>query len=197
MILSGDRAKWDEFYWGRHPQLLAGKRIIVDWYNGLPDSGALILAGNVGCGKSHVARAIHDLWGGWRTSFFGEVALAKAIQNTYDERALSEAGFIRQALFLPELFILDDLGAYQARDLAWMRNIYRRIFDDYLTVQGKPLLITTNLPLMGKNGSGIQDRIGARSFSRLCGAMRGPERYVNWSEVPDKRIGDFLKTGEK
>jgi DNA replication protein DnaC len=193
MVFSGDRTRWDAFDWRRVTGLIRAKRVIVDWYNNLPDSGALVLAGNVGSGKTHIALALYDLFGRWRTSFYSEVALAKAIQRTYDDRSVSEDGFIRQALFRPELFILDDLGTYQAKDMSWIQNIYNRIFDDYLTVQGKPLLITTNLPLMDENKASIQSRIGNRSFSRLCGAMVGPQAYVNLFDVSDYRIERFLE----
>jgi len=195
MVFSGDRSHWDAFNWDRHSSLKAVKPIIVDWYNALPDSGALVLAGNNGSGKSHIAKALYNLFGHWRASFYGEVALAKAIQKTYDDRSLSEDGFIKQALFRPDLFILDDLGTYQAKDQSFIQNVYRRIFDDYLTVQKGALLITTNLPLMTKRGGDIRARIGGRSFSRLCGAMTDKTSYIDLFNVPDFRIEQFVGRG--
>lgn len=201
-VLSGDKTLWDAFNWGRHPDLAKAKPIIVDWYNGLPGSGALVLAGNFGSGKTHIAQAIYELFGKWRTSFYGEIALAKAIQRTYDDRSITEDGFIRQAIFRPELFVFDDLGTYQAKDLSWLGNIYSRIFEDYLTVMGKPLLITTNLPMIfiPKNEGDrppfgaefIKTRIGKRFFSRLCGAMESQAAYIDLFNVPDFRIERFL-----
>lgn len=194
VVFSGDRSRWDAFDWQRHPSLAKAKKVIVDWYNDLPGSGALVLAGNNGSGKTHIARALCDLFGGWRTSFYGEVALAKAIQQTYDNRSVSEDGFIKQAIFRPEVFILDDLGTYQAKDMSWMSNVYNRLFDEFLTSMGKPLLVTTNLPLVGP-GRSIETRIGNRSFSRLCGAMRTQSAYVNLFDVSDYRIERFLGDG--
>jgi DNA replication protein DnaC len=191
MTLSGDRSRWDAFNWDRHPALRTAKRSIVDWYNGLPDSGALVLAGNYGSGKSHIAEAIYDLYGYWRTSLYEEVALCKAIQRTYDDRSMTEDGLIRQALFRPELFILDDLGTYETNNRAWLLNVYQRIFADYMTVQKKPILVTTNLPLMKKGVFDVRERIGGRSFSRLCAALhRGA--VIDLFAVPDIRIEQYL-----
>ncbi len=165
------------------------KRVIVDWYNGLPSTGALVLAGNVGCGKTHLADAIIDLYGRWRTTFFEEIGLAKAIQATYDEKGQSERVFM-QSLFRANLLVLDDLGSYQTKNTSWLQNVYNRIFNDYMTVQGKPMLITTNLAFFGENG--IEERIGARSFSRLCAALKDKSQYVALFEVPDYRVEKFL-----
>lgn len=186
--------KWEAFDWDRHPKLRPAKKIIVDWYNNLPDSGALVLAGDVGCGKTHLAAALADLYGRWRLSFYEEIELVKRIQDTYGQKGESEENIIR-GMFRANLFILDDLGTYSTDNSGWLSNLYNRIFNDYLTVRGKPLLVTTNLPMFAKGTmKGLEARIGARSFSRLCdklGKVR-QGRYVDLFGVPDFRIERFL-----
>jgi DNA replication protein DnaC len=128
----------------------------------------------------------------------------KKIQATYSEKGQSEENVIR-ALFSQKLLILDDLGTYRTENQGFLSNIYNRIFNDYLAVKNKPLLITTNLPLMiedeeDENGNmkfkppNIEDRIGARSFSRLCDGLGKIKlgRYVDLFDVSDYRIEKFL-----
>lgn len=189
--LGSNLAKWEAFDWDRHPKLRPVKRVIVDWYNGLPDSGALVLAGDVGCGKSHLAEAIADLYGRWRLSFYEEIALIKHIQDTYGDKGKSEEKVFRD-LFRPELLILDDLGTYRTQNTSFLSNVYNRIFNEYLTVMGKPMLITTNLPMFGEGG--MENRIGVRSFSRLCDALGklNEGRYIDLFGIADYRVESYL-----
>jgi DNA replication protein DnaC len=185
-------AKWESFDWDRHPKLRPAKRVIVDWYNDLPNSGALVLAGDVGCGKSHLAEAIADLYGRWRLSFYEEIELVKHIQDTYSDKGKSEGKIFRD-LFHHSLLILDDLGTYGTQNTSFLSNVYNRIFNEYLTVMGKPMLITTNLPMFGEGG--MEARIGIRSFSRLCDALGklSEGRYIDLFGIEDMRIEKYLK----
>jgi DNA replication protein DnaC len=190
--LGSNLARWESFDWDRHPKLRPAKRIIVDWYNGLPDSRALVLAGDVGCGKTHLADAIADLYGRWRISYYEEIELVKKIQATYSGKGgQSEESIIRN-LFRADLFILDDLGTYETKNTSWLSNLYNVIFNDYLTVQSKPILITTNLPMFGEGA--MAERIGARSFSRLCDALGKLEqgRYIDLFGIEDARVEGYL-----
>jgi DNA replication protein DnaC len=186
--MSSNLAKWEAFDWDRHPKLRAAKRVIVGWYNELPDSGALVLAGDVGCGKTHLADAIADLYGRWRIAYYGEVELVKKIQATYSGKGQSEDGVMR-GLFRQDLLILDDLGTYSTSNTPWLSNLYNQIFNDYLTIKNKPILITTNLPMMGEGS--MQERIGTRSFSRLCDGLTDQARYIKIFDIPDYRIERF------
>jgi DNA replication protein DnaC len=189
--LGSNLAKWEAFNWDRAPKLRTAKRIIVDWYNGLPGSGALVIAGDVGCGKTHLSDAIADLYGRWRIAYYGEVELIKHIQATYDQKGQTEGSVIR-SIFRQELLIIDDLGTYRTGNTDWLDNIYNQIFNDYLTVKAKPILITTNLPMFGDNG--MAERIGVRSFSRLCDALGKLKqgRYIDIFGIDDMRIEGYL-----
>lgn len=197
--LGSNLARWESFNWDRHPKLRQAKRVIVDWYNSLPDSGALVLAGDVGCGKTHLAAAIADLYGRWRISYYEEIELVKKIQASYGNKGQSEESVMLQ-VFRPDLLILDDLGTYRTTNENWLSNLYNRIFNDYLTRSSKPLLITTNLPMIDDEEDGrpaigsITERIGTRSFSRLCDALGDVKlgRYVDLFGIADFRIERFL-----
>ena len=202
VLISGARERWDEFDWALDPALKTAKPIIVDWYNNLPDSGALILSGNTGVGKSHIAAALRDLYGAWRVSLVGETRMIKRIQTSYGGGGESEESIMHSLLFQSPLslgetktdriLMLDDLGVYESSNVEWSRNIYRRIFEDYLG-QKKPLLITSNLPLFDTGGAdSIEARIGARSFSRLAAALGTERNYVDLFAVADRRIEDFI-----
>lgn len=197
--LESNLAKWESFDWDRHPKLRPAKRVIVDWYNELPDSGALVLAGDVGCGKTHLANAVADLYGRWRISYYEEIALIEKIQETYGDKTKSEDRVFYD-LFRPSLLILDDLGTYRTANMSFLSNVYNRIFNKFLTVMGKPILITTNIPMYIYNDKGeivpggMAERIGARSFSRLCDALGKVDegRYIDLFGIEDKRIEGYL-----
>lgn len=192
--LSSNLARWEDFNWDRHPKLRPIKRVIVDWYNELPDTGALVLAGDVGSGKTHLVEAIADLYGRWRLSFYEEIALIKHIQATYGNKDKSEEKIFTD-LFRPSLLILDDLGTYSTDNAAFLSNVYNRLFNEFLTVMDKPMIITTNLPMFGERG--LERRIGVRSFSRLCDALGNfrNERYVDLFGIPDFRTERYLDEG--
>lgn len=182
------REIWESFNSDRHPALVRAVKVIKTWYNErLGPGGALVLAGGTGCGKTHLARAIHQLYG-FRSLYWEECALFEAIKASYNGYSrLSEAeifGRIRKA----DLLVYDDLGAYETDNLAWIQNIYRVIFHDRIDQAGKATLFTTNL-----KASAIADRIGGRNFDRLLGALDTPEFYVNLFEVPSYRSRNFAR----
>ena len=190
--LGSNLEKWEMFDWDRHPKLRAAKRVIVDWYNELPntDNRALVLAGDVGCGKTHLAEAIYDLFGHWRSIYFPETPLIKAIQETYGGEG-SEAK-IWTDITKSQLFIFDDLGEYKTTNGTFLENFYNQIFNQLLTLKEKPILITTNMPMLGEKG--IESRIGARAFSRLCDALGklSEGRYIDLFGITDFRVESYL-----
>ena len=188
----GNRARWEAFDSDRHPALVGAVRTIKQWYNQRqPVGGALIIAGGFGCGKTHLARAIADLFG-YAAVFYEETKLFKSIQDGYSGQGDSEATYIRRAWRSP-LLVFDDLGSYETdRGLAWVQNIYRQLFDRRYEA-GKAFVITTNLSLKaGPDGrSEIEQRVGGRNFTRIMGAVEHPEYYINLFDVPDYRLRNF------
>lgn len=183
------REVWETFNSDRHPALARAVKVVKTWYNERIDQGgALVLAGGTGCGKTHLARAIHQLYG-FRSLYWEECSLfesIKAAYNGYSRQSEAEIfGRIRKA----ELLIYDDLGAYETDNLPWIQNIYRVIFHDRLDQAGRATLFTTNL-----KSKAIADRIGGRNFDRLLGALDTPEYYVNLFGVPSYRARNFAKS---
>lgn len=186
---------WESFDWGRHPALTEAKPVIVDWYNGLPHSGALLIAGNVGTGKTHVADAIASIYGKMRIGYVQETEFFKNVQDSYNSSAVETERMIMNVLFQRDFIIFDDLGTFQTENLSWLENIYSLFFNRFLTVMQKPMLITTNLPLLSKSVEDLKDRLGTRNHSRLYEALGSERNYINLFDLEDKRAETF--TGGK
>lgn len=192
-VITGNLDKWRSFNWQHHPDLLAAKRVIVDWSKAeANEGGGIILVGNCGCGKSHIAKAIAEARGPL-AKYVNEVDLAKEIQSTYNNR---DGGKTEESILLrlqqAELLIFDDLGAYDTRNLEWIQGIYYALFNDRKE-RGRSMIITTNLPLFDHaGGSPLEDRVGARTFSRILGQVGDRKHFIDLFRVPDYRVKDFV-----
>lgn len=185
------RAKWDSFNADRHPDLAKATATIRKWYKErITCGGGLILAGGYGCGKTHLARAIYELYG-FRALFWEELGLIKSIQSGYSGRGQSEDSLFAQAR-RAELLIYDDLGSYETDNLAFVQNIYRGLFDGRLETN-KATLVTTNLRATTDSDevSEFERRVGGKNFSRLVGQLEVSEFYIDLFDVPDYRLRNF------
>lgn len=186
--------EWNGLDLAYHPKVEAAIKAIVAWYN--RGSGALVLAGNPGCGKTHLAKVVLEKYGGPRfyldwsketvetvqnAVFYAEPEMFAAIRQSYGDGKQSEAEIIRICQ-RSSLFILDDLGVAHIRDesLGWAQDIYWRLFDARVE---KFTLVTTNLTI-----SEWGARIGRRAFSRLMQALGSEAAIVNLFDVPDYRL---------
>lgn len=177
-------------------------RRVVAWYQQGP-AGVLLLAGDCGCGKTHIAKVVYDKFGGpafvldWETQpvesirnavFYTEPDLFADIRQSYNgAKAGQSEGEIVKMCQRARLLILDDLGVAHIKEesLPWAQDLYWRIFD---ARAGKPTLITTNSKI-----DRIPARIGARAFSRLMGSLSSKAGYVDMFGISDYRLKDWQR----
>lgn len=192
------RAAWDAFESDRSKVLQRAVKTVARWYQErIKVGGALILAGNCGCGKTHLARAIYDLYG-FGAAYLNEVDVIGQIQAGYGSGGGRSLESVVNQCRRAKLLIYDDLGAYETDNLKWMQNIYMSLFNGRKEA-GQATFITTNLQLTqtiieaGHDTiySPLQNRLGIRVYSRLMGAVEQLCYYVNLFDVPDYRLRNF------
>lgn len=192
--LETKRDLWESFNSDRHPKLKKAVLTIKKWHNERIDKGgALILAGGYGSGKSHLAKAIHQLYG-VRSCFWYEPDLFGAVRDTYGAGGESEYRLLKQ-IRNHKLLVIDDLGSYEIDEGSekFVRRIYQQLLDGRYEA-GKATLITTNLD---DNGGALKDRLGERCYDRLVGALEFPEFYIDLFGVPSYRRRNFNGKGRQ
>lgn len=198
-IIETSRESWESFDFNRHPDLQAAKTTIARFYTQhLERGGALILAGNSGCGKTRLARALRDMYGAVRVCYLNEVEITRELQDGFNKkrevtRTLDD---IAAQAWRADWLIFDDLGAYPTENLNWVQGIYYSLFDYRLEAK-KGVVVTTNLPLsiptrQNEISYPLSDRLGQRCSSRLLGQVKeftgDWSYYVNLFKVPDFRV---------
>jgi len=162
------------------------------------DLSGLLLMGNSGVGKTHLAvAALKELIGRGHTGYFCEYgALLREIQNTY--RSESEVSEIRilDPILSVEALVIDDLGCIKPSD--WVRDTIAYILNSRYVEASRDLsnprctIITTNyldaseeknavLPggkTITTRKDRLEDRIGDRMRSRLYEMCRTVEVFA-------------------
>lgn len=128
----------------------------------LAEGMGLVLSGNVGAGKTHVAVGLVKLACGLgiEAKFVNIADLLSRIKATYDGDGEREAEILDELATVP-LLALDDLGVEQPT--TWARGrLYTLVNRRWLA--DRPSVVTTNYgPEM------LADRLGERTISRLWG----------------------------
>lgn len=130
----------------------------------------LVLTGNCGTGKTHLAVALlHCLIAdyGLTGSFAEFTDLLRRIQEGYDRRAQSTSFGVLQPILETDVLLLDDLGSMRVTD--WVRDTLGLIVNERYSAQ-RITLITTNLPrrvAADSKQETLADRVGERVVSRL------------------------------
>jgi len=121
----------------------------------------LLMFGNPGNGKSHLAAAIVNavIPRGKACVFRSVPALLKKLQETYRADARVSEFEILAVLQDADLVVLDDLGAEKMTE--WAESMLYYIVDQRYRWR-KPLIVTTNCDL-----EELEERIGTRTFDRL------------------------------
>jgi len=126
----------------------------------LADTGCdIVLRGETGCGKTHLAVAIMQHIGHGYFTTAPELLLR--IRSTFNEGPGESEGQVISDLCRHETLILDDLGAEKTTEFA-ITTLY--IIIDRRIRDAKRTIITTNLGLKE-----IEDKLDARIASRLSG----------------------------
>ena len=151
---------------------------------GRPHRG-LLLMGEVGCGKTHLAAAAANrvLDQGGEAQFLVVPEFLDKLRFSYrrENEGLDEAEIISRAYNVP-LLILDDLGAHNYSD--WVCNKLFTIINHRYN-RNLPCIITTNLSLLE-----LGEKIGRRSTSRIVELCRIYE--IKLPEGKDHRLGTLV-----
>jgi len=158
-----------------------------------PDHSGLLLVGDAGSGKTHLAvaalKAIIDK--GHEGIFFDYQNLLDRIRSTYDKASGSGDREAYKSAMECDVVVLDDLGSHRITD--WVEDIVTSIIT-YRYNHRKTLIVTTNLDPKGAVGytteggtqvskKSLREVIGARAASRLSEMCR----EVNLFGVEDYR----------
>lgn len=203
--MSGDGSPKNNTLWNGldltwHPKLRPAAQAVSDWYN--RGQGALVLAGNPGCGKTHIAKVVYNKYGGpgfaldWSRTpvesvrnavLYAEPEMFAEIREGYGGNSRQTEAEIIRACQRAKLFVLDDLGVAHIRDESarWAQDIYWRLFDARAE---KFTLITTNL-----RAHEWMMRIGQRAQSRLMQALGSDAAIIDLFDVPDYRQRSWNK----
>ena len=140
----------------------------------------LLFVGETGVGKTHLAVAVLNalIQRGFEGVFFDYQSLLDRIRSSYDKTSgTADKEAYRTALDC-EILLLDDLGAHRVTD--WVEDTVTAIITHRCNHR-KPVIVSTNLPPPGQTSNSskdsLQDRIGARAWSRLnemCRVVRMP-----------------------
>lgn len=123
----------------------------------------LVLMGNPGTGKSHLATAIARTLRarGFSVGFTPTEVLLLMIKDSYKDRTKRQEQQLLKDIKELDVFVFDDIGVenYKMEEVSFVTTKMLNIIN---ARKGKPTIYTTNL-----NHSNLSTAIGERAFSRL------------------------------
>ena len=174
---------FDADYPGADNSLKAARLMARKFVEGYPmdtDGRGLLLTGEIGVGKTHIAVGIlKELIGGRGVQglYYDYRELLKEVQNSYNPQvSATELGILRP-VFEVEVLVLDELGAAKPTDWVWdtVAQILNSRYNERRTT-----IITTNYP----NQAGLLATVPETPKSRAGSAMR--------QETLGDRIGERM-----
>jgi DNA replication protein DnaC len=174
-------------YRGADKSLKAARLMVQRFVEGYPvetDGKGLLLTGDIGVGKTHVAVGLLKeliIQRGVSGLFYDYRELLKEVQNSYNrEVAATELGILRP-VFEAEVLVLDELGAAKPTDWVW--DTVAQILNSRYNERRTTIITTNYANAAGLMTSAAQtqespakramrdetlgDRIGERMLSRL------------------------------
>jgi len=147
-------AKLNDYKAGTDEQKLA-KDTAIDFIVNFNGEKSLVLSGDPGIGKSHIAVAIANaLKKEYSVMFLKSTNLLDLIKESYNRTDYSESDILNVCADV-DLLILDDLGAEYSKpgdSESWASDIIYKAIDSRL---GKSLIVTTNY-----NESALEQKYG-------------------------------------
>ena len=141
------------------------KQLAVEYITRFDGERSLILSGDPGVGKTHIAVAIHNAIAKEHTTLFlKSTHLLDLIKDSYNGAGYSEMDVLDTCADV-DLLVIDDLGAEYAKEgdsESWASDILFKVIDSRL---GKSLVVTTNYSeslleqKYGYNGKRITSRL--------------------------------------
>lgn len=151
------------------PSQKAAKKLTENFTLEFPavDRG-LLLTGDVGVGKTHLAVALLKglIERGFKCRFYEFGGLLKQIQDSYNPSTLSSELRVLAPVFSSDVLVLDELGASKPTD--WVQDTLSHIINTRYNDR-KFTVVTTNYPdeTNDPRKETLEDRIGIRARSRL------------------------------
>lgn len=132
---------------------------LKNWDYHRTNGEGLLLFGNAGCGKSHLAAAIvNELLTDGKLGVFANVPdLLEKIRDTFNGNGSKQE--IMSTLQRADLLVLDDAGAEKWSD--WVEQTLYSVINGRYNNK-KPIIITTNCSLQQ-----LEAQIGFRAFDRI------------------------------
>ena len=137
------------------------------------DSYGLVFVGPCGVGKTHLAvaalREIVEQWGRERdrvglVTEFND--LLRRLQDTYDSSSRVPSHQVLGPILSADVLVLDDVGA--TRMTAWMQDTLGLIINERYNAMARTIVTANASADAADVESGLQERIGARVYSRLA-----------------------------